>query len=141
MAILGSALWTVAKAPLWTSDTTLFESAIRGPNPSVRAHLNLAGAYYSDGRLLESFDTMSDAISLIDSVETSGTLLAYQRSFAYSTSAVVYQLADCDEPSLRLNPTKQVWYCDPCGIGGDAIELFMRARRIEFAEAVRELAA
>ena len=44
-------------------------------------------------------------------------------------------------PSLRLNPTKGMWFCHPCGEGGDGLQLFMRARRIEFAEAVRELAA
>ena len=44
-------------------------------------------------------------------------------------------------PSLQLNPTRQVWYCHPCGTGGDALQLLMRVRRIEFAEAVRELAA
>ena len=50
-------------------------------------------------------------------------------------------LHDDSDPSLQLNPTKQVWYCHPCGIGGDAIRLYMRVRRIEFAEAVRELAS
>ena len=44
-------------------------------------------------------------------------------------------------PSLQLNAVKQVWYCHPCGIGGDALHLLMRVRGIEFAEAVRELAA
>ncbi len=48
-------------------------------------------------------------------------------------------LHDDSHPSLQLNPTKQLWYCHPCGIGGDAIKLYMRARRLEFTEAVREL--
>ena len=55
--------------------------------------------------------------------------------------AVCCPLHDDSHPSLQLNPEKQVWYCHPCGIGGDAIKLYMRARRIEFAEAVRELAS
>ena len=55
--------------------------------------------------------------------------------------AVCCPLHDDSQPSLQLNPAKQVWYCHPCGIGGDAIKLYMRARRIEFTEAVRELAA
>ena len=45
------------------------------------------------------------------------------------------------DPSLQLNAGKQLWYCHPCGTGGDALQLLMRVRRIEFAEAVRELAA
>ena len=54
--------------------------------------------------------------------------------------AVCCPLHEDKNPSLQLNPAKRVWYCNPCGIGGDAIQLYMRARRIEFAEAVRELA-
>ncbi len=55
--------------------------------------------------------------------------------------AVRCPLHEDNNPSLRLNPTKQLWYCSPCFEGGDAIQLYMRARRIQFAEAVRELAA
>ncbi len=55
--------------------------------------------------------------------------------------AVRCPLHEDNDPSLRLNPTKQLWYCAPCGLGGDGIALYMKARRIEFAEAVRELAA
>ena len=43
------------------------------------------------------------------------------------------------DPSCRIDVEDGVWYCDPCAEGGDAIALYMRARRIEFAEAVREL--
>ena len=27
------------------------------------------------------------------------------------------------DPSLRVNPQKGLWYCDPCGLGGDAVRL------------------
>ena len=46
-----------------------------------------------------------------------------------------------NDPSLRLNPTKQLWYCAPCALGGDGIKLYMQARCLSFTEAVRELAA
>ena len=45
------------------------------------------------------------------------------------------------DPSLRIDPDRGLWFCDPCGEGGDGIRLWMRARRLGFAEAVRELAA
>jgi CHC2 zinc finger len=48
---------------------------------------------------------------------------------------------DDQHPSLRLNPDLGVWYCDPCGIGGDAITFLQRYRRLDFATAVREVAA
>lgn len=48
-------------------------------------------------------------------------------------------LHDDSRPSLRVNPNKSAWFCDVCGEGGDGIRLLMRARRISFADAVREL--
>ena len=46
-----------------------------------------------------------------------------------------------EEPSLSIDPDKGLWYCFPCGFGGDGIELVMCLRRVDFATAVRELAA
>ena len=47
---------------------------------------------------------------------------------------------DDHHPSLRLNPDLGVWYCDPCGIGGDGIALVERLKGLDFAGAVREVA-
>ena len=44
-------------------------------------------------------------------------------------------------PSLRINPDKGMWFDDPMGEGGDAIKLYMLAKRQTFIEAVKELAA
>lgn len=44
-------------------------------------------------------------------------------------------------PSLGIDPDKGLWYCFPCGIGGDGIELVMRVRGLDFAAAVKDLAA
>jgi len=43
-------------------------------------------------------------------------------------------------PSLRVNTARGLWYCDPCGIGGDGIAFVQRLRGASFAEAVREVA-
>ena len=46
------------------------------------------------------------------------------------------------KPSLSLGPKlgrSGLWHCFSCEGGGDAIELFMRARRMGFADAVRDL--
>ena len=32
-------------------------------------------------------------------------------------------LHDDHDPSLRVNPEKGLWYCDPCGVGGDVVRL------------------
>ena len=44
------------------------------------------------------------------------------------------------KPSMSVDPSRGVWYCFPCGEGGDAIQLVQRARRCDFKAAVRELA-
>jgi DNA primase len=46
--------------------------------------------------------------------------------------------ADAD-PSLRLDAAKGLWYCDPCGEGGDGIRLVMAVRGVSFPDAVRAL--
>ncbi len=55
--------------------------------------------------------------------------------------AVRCPLHDDHHPSMSLDTAKGLWFCFPCGEGGDGIKLYMRARRLNFAEAVRELAA
>jgi DNA primase len=47
---------------------------------------------------------------------------------------------DDKTPSLSLSPEKGVWHCFSCGRGGDGIGLFMELRRLNFADAVWELA-
>lgn len=46
---------------------------------------------------------------------------------------------DDSTPSLRLNLSDSLWYCDVCAVGGDGISLWMRVRGVSFPDAVREL--
>lgn len=50
-------------------------------------------------------------------------------------------LHEDSHPSLRLNSERGVWFCHPCGEGGDGLRLWMRAKKADFVAAVRELAA
>ena len=50
-------------------------------------------------------------------------------------------LHDDHHPSMSIDAGKGLWFCFPCGEGGDGIKLYMSARRLNFAEAVRELAS
>jgi len=52
---------------------------------------------------------------------------------------VLCPLHEDHDPSLRIAPDGRGWFCDPCGEGGDAIRLWMRARRVGFRQAVEEL--
>ena len=51
-------------------------------------------------------------------------------------------LAPCHSdrhPSLRVNPDKQLWYCDPCGTGGDVIRFVEVVEKCFFKEALNIL--
>jgi hypothetical protein len=53
-----------------------------------------------------------------------------------------FGLAPCHNdrsPSLRVNPDKQVWYCDPCASGGDVIRFVEVVERVPFKEAIKIL--
>ncbi len=43
-------------------------------------------------------------------------------------------------PSLRINIQKQVWRCDPCGIGGDVFAFVRQFNKCSFLEALSFLA-
>jgi DNA primase len=43
-------------------------------------------------------------------------------------------------PSLSISEAKGLWHCFSCERGGDGLELLVKARRMGFLEAVRELA-
>lgn len=47
---------------------------------------------------------------------------------------------DDRSPSLSVNREKGLWHCFGCGAGGDAIEFIERAEKIDFPEAIRQLA-
>lgn len=46
-----------------------------------------------------------------------------------------------ENPSLRLNPDRGVWFCFPCSLGGDGIDLVMAVRDAPFPKAVQWIAA
>jgi hypothetical protein len=50
-----------------------------------------------------------------------------QRRGSSAEIAFVCPLHDDHEPSLRVDPERGVWYCDPCAVGGDVVELARRA--------------
>ncbi len=41
--------------------------------------------------------------------------------------------------SFFIDPTRGLWNCFGCDAGGDGIGLWMQARRVGFAQAVREI--
>ena len=51
-----------------------------------------------------------------------------------------YPIHKGEHRNFSLNPERGSFTCFVCGEGGDAISLWMAARGVAFAEAVRELA-
>ena len=99
------------------------------------------GAAESDRQRRERWENMvhrARAVPLLDIVSWLGCGEPVKRGRELHVRCPLHQDSD---PSCRLDPSAGVWFCDPCGQGGDAIDLFMRARRLDFADAVRELAA
>ena len=54
--------------------------------------------------------------------------------------AVLCPLHDDHNPSLHLNPDRNVWFCFVCGEGGDGIKLVQRVTGLGFVEAVTWIA-
>lgn len=50
--------------------------------------------------------------------------------------AVLCPFHDDHDPSLSLNPDEGLWYCFPCGDGGDGIGLVRRVLGVGFCDAV-----
>jgi DNA primase len=48
-------------------------------------------------------------------------------------------LHDDRRPSLRVNPDKGVWYCHPCGTGGDVIRFIQLVEGVDFKGALAVL--
>ena len=49
--------------------------------------------------------------------------------------AFVCPLHDDHDPSLRVDPERGVWFCDPCLCGGDVVELYRLAHGFDQREA------
>jgi DNA primase len=49
--------------------------------------------------------------------------------------AFICPLHDDHDPSLRADPERGVWYCDPCLVGGDVVELYRLAHGYDWREA------
>jgi DNA primase len=64
-------------------------------------------------------DAAKEAVPVLDLAERlAGSGVRRGREIAFRCP-----LHDDHDPSLRVDPEKGVWFCDPCLVGGDVIEL------------------
>lgn len=74
----------------------------------------------------------------VDLVAVIGRYVSLSRSGASYKGLCPFH--DDSSPSLSVNREKGLWHCFGCGAGGDAIEFIERAEKIDFPEAIRQLA-
>jgi len=74
----------------------------------------------------------------VDIVELVGSYLSLRRAGKGFTGLCPWH--DDSRPSLQVNPERQTFRCWVCDVGGDAFSFLMRMERLEFREALEQLA-
>lgn len=74
----------------------------------------------------------------LDIVEVIGGYLPLKRAGQHYKAACPFHTEKT--PSFMVNPTKQIFHCFGCGVGGDVISFVMKYEHLEFPEAIRLLA-
>ena len=73
-----------------------------------------------------------------DIVELVGSYIALRRSGKALAGLCPWH--DDSRPSLQVNPERQTFRCWVCNVGGDAFSFLMKMEKIEFREALEQLA-
>lgn len=87
-------------------------------------------------RIPESF--IDDVLTRTDIVEIIGTRVALKRAGKEYSACCPFH--DERSPSFTVSPTKQFYHCFGCGAHGSAISFLMDYDRLDFLDAVEELA-
>jgi DNA primase len=81
---------------------------------------------------------IEDLVSRLDIVEVIDARVPLKKTGANYMACCPFH--NEKSPSFSVNPTKQFYYCFGCGASGDAIKFLMEYERLEFTEAVEQLA-
>jgi DNA primase len=94
---------------------------------SIREAENPRTPSYRGVGVLRAIRAAKEAVSIEEVARLlSGPGVKRGREIAY-----LCPLHDDHDPSLRVDPEKGVWFCDPCLVGGDAIALARAVWEIE----------
>ena len=93
---------------------------------------NRAGAYPPSGATVLDYDAAKRAIKerTLEIIESYNVRL-HKRGKEFFGLCPFH---DDHHPSFRVNPEKYLWYCDPCGIGGDVFDFISRIERLNHAK-------
>jgi DNA primase len=74
----------------------------------------------------------------VDMVELAGSYMALRRAGKGFVALCPWH--DDSRPSLQINPERQTYRCWVCDVGGDVFNFVMRMEKLEFREALEQLA-
>lgn len=74
----------------------------------------------------------------IDIVDVAGSYISLRRQGKVMTGLCPWH--DDSRPSLQINPDRQTYRCWVCDVGGDVFSFVMRMEKVEFREALEQLA-
>ena len=80
-------------------------------------------------------ERVRDAVDIVDLV---GSYIALRRQGKAMVGLCPWH--DDSRPSFQVNPERQTFRCWVCDVGGDAFSFLMRMERLEFREALEQLA-
>ena len=80
-------------------------------------------------------ERVRDAVDIVDLV---GSYIALRRAGRGLVGLCPWH--DDSRPSLQVNPERQTFRCWVCNVGGDVFSFLMRMERLEFREALEQLA-
>ncbi|QDF28957.1 DNA primase [Halarcobacter anaerophilus] len=82
-----------------------------------------------------SLDALKDQIDIIDVISNS---IEIRKAGANFKACCPFHGEDT--PSFVISPTKQIYHCFGCGVGGDAIKFVQEYDKLNFQEAVEKIA-
>jgi DNA primase len=80
-------------------------------------------------------ERVRDAIDIVDLI---GTYISLRRAGKGMVGLCPWH--DDSRPSFQVNPERQTFRCWVCNVGGDAFSFLMRMEKVEFREALEQLA-
>ncbi len=84
----------------------------------------------------ESIDNLKNHLEIVDVISQS---LELKKSGANFKACCPFHGEDT--PSFVVSPTKQIYHCFGCGVGGDSIKFIMEYEKLSYPEAIEKLAS
>jgi len=88
------------------------------------------------GRIPRTF--IEDLLSRLDLIEVIDARVPLKKTGANYSACCPFH--NEKTPSFSVNPSKQFYYCFGCGASGDAIKFLMEYERLDFSDAIEQLA-